>query len=91
MSTQFHTPDQETSSPPLHQQGGGPSRFRAWAVITGTAAVATLGLLMPGAASAAQIHHDPFPVSVLSLPGCRHVHRARRLAARRPPPAAGGG
>jgi hypothetical protein len=68
MSTQFHTPDQETSSPLLHQQGGGPSRFRTWAVITGTAAVATLGLLMPSAASAAQIHHDPFPISVLSLP-----------------------
>ena len=67
MSTQFHTPDQETSSPPLHQQGGGPSRFRTWAVITGTAAVATLGLLMPSAASAAQIHLDPFPISVLSL------------------------
>jgi hypothetical protein len=26
MSTEFHTPDQENSSPPLHQQGGGPSR-----------------------------------------------------------------
>ena len=34
-------------------------QFRTWAAITGTAAVATLGLLVPTAAGAAQIHTTP--------------------------------
>jgi hypothetical protein len=34
-------------------------QFRTWAAITGTAAAATLGLLVPTAAGAAQIHTTP--------------------------------
>src|ERR1700761_8014479 len=34
-------------------------QFRTWAAITGTAAVATLGLLVPAAAQAAPIHSTP--------------------------------
>jgi hypothetical protein len=34
-------------------------QFRTWAAITGTAAVATLGLLIPTAAGAAQTHATP--------------------------------
>jgi hypothetical protein len=34
-------------------------QFRTWAAITGTAVVATLGLLVPTAADAAQIHTTP--------------------------------
>jgi hypothetical protein len=38
-------------------------QFRTWAAVTGTAAVATLSLLIPTAASAAQIHTTPPPTA----------------------------
>jgi peptidoglycan hydrolase-like protein with peptidoglycan-binding domain len=38
MSTQYYTTDQQAP----HQQGGGPSRFRIWAVVIGAAVVAAV-------------------------------------------------
>jgi len=68
MSIQSSIPNQKVSSAPAWRRpGGGPSRFRTWAVVTGAAAAATVGLLVPSAADAAQIH-QPLPVSVSALP-----------------------
>jgi hypothetical protein len=46
-------------------------QFRTWAAITGTAAVATLGLLIPVAANAAPIHTTP-PQTAASTPAQPH-------------------
>jgi Putative peptidoglycan binding domain len=42
MSTRTYTPNQQTP----YQQGGGPSRFRIWAVVAGTAAVVAIVALV---------------------------------------------
>src|ERR1700684_1538599 len=50
-------------------------QFRTWAAITGTAAVATLGLLVPTAAGAATVHTTPLRTlaSTSVLPGVHNV------------------
>jgi hypothetical protein len=55
LSTKQLSRDKETPMSP---------QFRTWAAITGTAAVATLSLLIPTAANAAQIHTTPARTSV---------------------------
>jgi putative peptidoglycan binding protein len=42
MNTQTYTPNQQTP----HQQGGGPSRFRTWAVVIGAAVVVAIVALV---------------------------------------------
>jgi hypothetical protein len=50
LSTKQLSRDKETPMSP---------QFRTWAAITGTAAIATLSLLIPTAANAAQLHSTP--------------------------------
>ena len=56
MSTQTYSPNQQTPC----QQGGGPSRFRIWAVVIGTAVAAALVAL---AVTVWHTHSSPAPAT----------------------------
>ena len=61
MSTQSYTPNQQAPhQQPPHQQGGGPSWFRIWIVVIGTAAAVALVAL---AVALSHSHSSPAPAT----------------------------
>jgi hypothetical protein len=61
MSTQFYTPNQQAPhQQPPRQQGGGPSWFRIWIVVIGTAAAVALVAL---AVALSHSHSSPAPAT----------------------------
>jgi len=69
MSSEFHTSGQQPSSPQARHRHGTRFRVRTWALVTGAGAAAAAGLLVPGAAYAAQVHTAHYPDAAVAAPG----------------------
>jgi hypothetical protein len=69
MSSEFHTSGQQPSSPQARHRHGTQFRVRTWALVTGAGAAAAAGLLVPGAAYAAQVHAAHYPDAAVAAPG----------------------
>ena len=74
MSTQSYTPNQQAPhQQPPRQQGGGPSWFRIWIVVIGTAAAVALVAL---AVALSHSHSSPAPATS-GAPTLRSTKRPR--------------